>query len=402
MRSQFPQLIHSADKTIEKKLVYLDSAATSLKPQRVVDRISKYYSYEVSNIHRSAHRLGALGTQQYELTREKAARYLGARNKDEIVFVRGTTEAMNLLAHSLTLRYCKPGDTILVSQMEHHSNFIPWQLAAERMGLNFKVIPVLEDGTLDLTAFETLLTSDVKILSLVHVSNALGTVNPVEKLFAQARSFGAVTVLDGAQSVTHGPLNVESLGCDFLAFSGHKLFGPFGAGVLWGKSVMLKELPPFQGGGSMIQDVDLKSSSYLEAPYRFEAGTPSVGEVITMGEAFDFAQSIDWDQWRENEGRLYKMLYDGLTQFDEVSVFKPEFHANNILSFIVKGVHPSDIGALLDQQGVAIRTGHHCCQPLMKALGISGTVRVSTSIYNDKNDILFFLEAFEKAKGLLQ
>lgn len=399
LRAQFPQ---TTRKVWDRDLIYLDSAATTLKPQSVVDVLTEYYARDVANIHRAAHFLGDQGTTRYEAVREKTRAVLNARFPEEIVFTKGTTEGVNLVAATLVPLRLKKGDQILLSEMEHHSNIVPWQLAASKVGAEVLPIPVTEQGELDLDAFHRLLTPQVKILSLTHVSNALGTVNPLEKVLSEARSAGVITVVDAAQSVALGLVDVQKLGCDFLVFSGHKVFGPNGIGVLYGRKEIFQELPPYQGGGSMISEVDFKGTTYLGLPHRFEAGTPPIGEVLGLGSALDFLTQLDQRALRASEKKMVDKLVDGLNSIPGTRLIGDSPSRVNIVSFVMKNGHPSDVGQLLDRQGIAVRAGHHCCQPLMRRMKVPGTVRASFSVYNREADVDALLTALDKVKGLLQ
>lgn len=399
LRTLFPQLGRSVR---GRALTYLDNAATTLKPKPMIEAMNWYYSNDVANIHRAAHFLGDQGTTFYENVREKARLFLNAQSSEEIIFTKGTTEGLNLLAQTLVPNRLKKGDVILLSQMEHHSNIVPWQLAAEKVGVEIKAIGVTDQGELDIEDFKRQLTDKVKILSLCHVSNTLGTINPLKEIIALAKVKNVITVVDAAQSVALGLVDVQELDCDFLVFSGHKLYGPNGIGVLYGRLELLRGLPPYQGGGSMIAEVTFDKTTYLEPPHRFEAGTPAIAEVVGLGAALDFIQQFDHVKVRCYEHDLVSQALEGLKSTKGLRLVGTSKTRTNIISFVMDRIHPSDIGQLLDQQGVAIRTGHHCCQPLMTRFGISGTVRLSFAAYNSSEDVDAFLTAFNKVKGLLQ
>ncbi|MGE4130089.1 MAG: aminotransferase class V-fold PLP-dependent enzyme [Bdellovibrionales bacterium] len=399
MERLFPQLqvpIH------DQRLIYLDSAATTLKPRTVIETIQQHMMREVANVHRGAHWLSDQATEKFEAVRQKAAKFLGADSPNEIIFTRGTTEGLNLLANSLGKMILNEGDEILLSQMEHHSNIVPWQLiAAERKAL-VRFIPVKDDGTLDLEAASKLLTSGrVKILSLVHLSNAIGTLNPISSLLKQAHALGIRTVVDAAQSAAAIPIRVKELNADFLVLSGHKVFGPTGVGVLYGQEELLNAMPPYQGGGSMIEDVSESGSTYLPAPHRFEAGTPPIAEVMGLGAAFDFISELGFNAIAEHEKKLMATAEDVLAGVPNLRRIGQASERLNVVSFLMDGTHPSDLGSILDEQGIAIRTGHHCCQPLMKRFGITGTARASFSIYTKVEDIEELSDALIKAEELL-
>lgn len=399
LRTLFPQLARTLR---GRALTYLDNAATTLKPKSMIEAVNWYYSNDVANIHRAAHFLGNQGTTQYENVRESIRKFLNANQSEEIVFTKGTTDGLNLLAQTLVPGRLKSGDVILLSEMEHHSNIVPWQLAAEKVGAKVKAIRVTDEGELDLEDFKRQLTDEVKILSLSHVSNALGTINPIEQIFAEARAKGVITVADAAQSVALGLVDVQKLNCDFLVFSGHKVYGPNGIGALYGRHEILSSLPPYQGGGSMISEVNFEKTTYLPAPHRFEAGTPAIAEVIGLGAAIDFIKDFDLPEVRRHESELSLQALEGLKTVKGLRLVGTSETRTNIISFVIDGTHPSDVGQLLDQQGVAVRTGHHCCQPLMKRFGISGTVRLSMAAYNSDEDIENFLTALNTVQRLLQ
>ena len=398
VRGQFPQLQETVD---GQRLVYLDSAATALKPLPVIETSTRVLARETANVHRGAHRVSDTATGHYEAVREQVRQFIGAKKVEEIVFTHGTTEGLNLLAHSLGKARLQEGDEILLSQMEHHSNIVPWQLAAEATGAKVRFVPVHDNGTLDFETYQTMLSKNVKVVSLVHLSNALGTINPVAKFFKLAREVGAICVLDAAQSAVGLPLNVQDLHCDFLVFSGHKLFAPTGVGVLYGQWDQLNSLPPYQGGGSMISVVTEEGSEYLPPPHRFEAGTPAIAQVIAMGAALSFINNIGFQRIQEHETEIYRLAESRLKQIPGVRILgsgAPRAHA---LSFLLEGTHPSDVGSILDQQGIAVRAGHHCCQPLMRRFGVPGTVRASFSVYTQAQDIEALANGLLKAKELL-
>jgi cysteine desulfurase/selenocysteine lyase len=398
IRGQFPQLQESVD---GRRLVYLDSAATALKPLAVIETSTRVLARETANVHRGAYRVSDTATGHYEAVREKLRQFVGAERSEEIVFTHGTTEGLNLLAHSLGQARLKPGDEILVSQMEHHSNIVPWQMAAQIHGAKVRFIPLREDGTLDFEAYQTMLSKKVKIVSLVHLSNALGTINEVAKFFKLAHQINAICVLDAAQSSVGMPLKVRDLHCDFLVFSGHKLFAPTGVGALYGQWDKLNELPPYQGGGSMISVVTEEGSEYLPPPHRFEAGTPAIAQVIALGAALDFINEIGFQKIQQHEAEIYRLAESRLKQIPGLRILGGGGPRSHALSFLLDGAHPSDVGSILDQQGIAVRAGHHCCQPLMRRFGIAGTVRASFSVYTSAQDIEDLAIGLLKAKELL-
>ena len=395
---QFPQL---RTKVQGRRLVYLDSAATTLKPMSVIEAVRQSMTTGTANVHRGAHSLSDKATELFEETRETVRRFVGAQLKSEIVFTRGTTDGLNLLAATLGRTRLEAGDEILLSQMEHHSNIVPWQMIARERGAVVRFVPVLDDGSLDQAAFHKMLSKRVKIVSLVHLSNALGTLNPVTALFAAAHAVGAVTVLDAAQSGSIYPLKVQELECDFLVASGHKLLGPTGVGFLYGKYELLEKLPPYQTGGSMISEVREEESEFLPPPHRFEAGTPAIAEVIGLGEALKFISALGFSGLQEHEREIMAQAQEGLRTLPSVRRIGSTVGQTHVLSFVLEGTHPSDVGAILDEQGIAVRAGHHCCQPLMRRFGIPGTVRASFSVYTTEQDVQDFILGLKKAKELL-
>lgn len=399
LRGSFPQLLRAVR---GRPLTYLDSAATTLKPKSVIEAVSRYYSSDVANIHRGAHFLGDQGTVQFEAVREKVRALINAASAEEIVFTKGTTEGVNLIAQGLAKSHLKAGDEILLTEMEHHSNIVPWQLAGEVLGVKITAVRVSPEGELDLEDFRRKLSARVKVFSVVHVSNALGTINPVKEMVAAAKANGTITVIDAAQSVGLGLVDVRALDCDFLVFSGHKIYGPTGVGVVYGRKQILSKLPPYQGGGSMISQVTFEKTTYLDTPHRFEAGTQPIAEVIGLGAAIDFLHGLDKGAAGAHEKKLSAQVISGLLELGGVRVLGPNARRTNIVSFLMDDAHPSDVGQLLDQQGVAVRTGHHCCQPLMAALGITGSVRVSLAAYSDESDIEAFLGGLKKVKGVFR
>lgn len=398
IRPRFPQLKQIVH---DERLVYLDSAATTLKPLSVIQAVQTHMSEGASNVHRGAHFLSDQATEQFEETRELAAQFIGAESKNEIVFTRGTTEGLNLLAQTLGATVLRAGDEIILSQMEHHSNIVPWQMVAKARGVTVRFIPVLDNGELDYEAYKAMLSDRVKIVSLVHLSNALGTLNPISAFFKRAHEVGAVTVADVAQSAGALPLSVKELSCDFMVFSGHKMFGPTGVGVLFGKMAWLEKLPPYQGGGSMISEVTEAGTTFLPPPHRFEAGTPAIAEVIGLGAAFKFMNSLNRERLREHESTIMKQALQGLAEIDGLRIIGYSSTQTNVISFLLEGSHPSDVGAILDEQGIAVRAGHHCCQPLMRRFSVPGTVRASFSIYSSSQDVQDLVSGVMKAKELL-
>ena len=393
IRSQFPIL---TEKVHGKPLVYFDNAATTQKPQKVIDRINAYYSSENANIHRGVHHLSQVATKDYEDARIRIKNYIGAEKENEIVFTKGTTDGINLIASSYG-ELMKKGDEVLISAMEHHSNIVPWQLLAERKGIVLKIIPIHRDGTLDMARFEEMLNDRTKLVSITHISNTLGTINPIETIIDRAHKFGAKVLIDGAQSIQHGEINVVNLNCDFFVFSGHKIFGPTGIGVLYGKASILESMPPYQGGGDMIKRVSFEKTSFNELPFKFEAGTPNIVGGIALGTAVEFIESIDTEQAFSYEKDLLSYAEKELLQIENLKIYGTSALKTSLVSFNVGTIHPFDIGTLLDKQGIAVRTGHHCTQPLMDFFEIPGTIRASFSIYNTKEEVDLFIHALKRA-----
>lgn len=387
-----------------KPLAYLDSASSAQKPQAVLDTLARLYTSQYSNIHRGLYQISQVMTQEFEDVRVKAQKLINATSVNEVVFVRNTTEAINLVAQSWGKTFLQEGDEIIITEMEHHANVVPWQLLAKEIGVVIKFIPVLDGGTLDLEAYKNLLNEKTKLVSVVHVSNSLGTINPVKDIVATAKNYNAdiVTLVDGSQSVVHMGVDVQDIGCDFFTLTGHKLYGPNGIGVLWGCEELLNSMPPYQGGGDMIDTVSLKSeTTFKEAPARFEAGTPAIAEVIALGTAIDFIQSFDAQDMIAHEVELYAHMKNGLKEIDGLTFYGDHNQSVGLASFTADWAHISDIAMILDQCGVAVRTGHHCCMPLMERYGIDGTVRASLGIYSNKEDVDALLDGMQKAKEML-
>jgi cysteine desulfurase/selenocysteine lyase len=398
VRRDFPILQQEVN---GQPLVYLDNAATTQKPEAVINAISDYYRGYNSNVHRAAHALSDKATQKFEASRQTIADFLNSPSSDQVIWTRGTTEAINLVAASWGRTQLSAGDKILVPALEHHSNIVPWQLVAQEKGAEVVPIAVTEKGDVDLDALDQLLDKTVKMVVMGHVSNALGTVNPVVEVVKRAHSVGAKVLIDGAQAVAHWPVDVQALGCDFYAFSGHKLFGPTGIGVLWGREELLNAMPPYQGGGEMIETVSFAGTTFNALPYKFEAGTPDIAGAIGLAAAVDYLQALDRVAAAEHEAALLAYAVEkgracrGLRRIGEASVVA------GVFSFLLEGAHPADVGMLLDQQGIAVRTGHHCAQPLMEQYGIPGTVRASFAIYNTMEDIDRLFAGLEKVKSFL-
>lgn len=398
IRREFPQLnLHVNG----QPLIYLDSAASALKPRAVIEKMRAYLELGAANVHRGAHHLSDVATDQFEGVRDRIAQFIGAKSSSEIIFTGGTTAGLNLLAYSLGRSVLNEGDEILLTQMEHHSNLVPWQMIAKEKKAIVKFVPVLEDGSLDRSAYRSLLSSKTKIVAMTQLSNALGTWNDLKDLIAEAHAKKAYFVVDAAQSVTARKVDVADLNCDFLVFSGHKLFGPTGVGVLYGREEMLKAMPPFFGGGSMIEQVTEKDVTFLPPPHRFEAGTPPIGEVLALGEAVRFFEGLDFNELLEHDRKLLKFTQDELLKLD-IPVMASNVDRSHVVSFNIAGAHPSDVGAMLNEQGIAVRAGHHCCQPLMTRFKIPGTVRASFSIYSSEEDASRLVSALKKVKGFFQ
>ena len=382
-------------------LVYLDNAATTQKPNAVIDAISNYYRNDNSNVHRGAHTLSDRATAQFEGAREKVARFLNAESTKQILWTRGTTESINLVANCWGRNALQAGDRILVSAMEHHSNIVPWQMVAQVTGAQVEAIPVDESGTVDTGAFKNMLDRHVRLVAIGHVSNALGTINPIAEIIKLSHAVGALVLVDGAQAVAHWPVDVQELDCDFYAFSAHKLFGPTGLGVLYGKLELLEAMPPYQGGGEMIESVSFAGTTYNQLPYKFEAGTPDIAGAIGLGAALDYLNSIDRVASAKHEQALLAYAEDKARNMPGIRLVGTASAKTSVMSFLLEGAHPSDLGMLLDQQGIAVRTGNHCAQPIMEQLGIPGTVRASISFYNTFDDIDRLFVALAKAKKIL-
>jgi len=400
IRADFPIL----DQKINgRPLVYLDNAATSQTPQQVIDTSARYYKEINSNIHRGVHKLAQAATAAHEAARETIQRHLNAVRPEEIVFTSGTTDSINLVTNALTLsRKITADDEILISGLEHHSNIVPWQMLCQQTGATLKIIPVLDDGSLDQNAFHELLNERTKVLAVNQVSNALGTINPVKEMIAAAKKFGALTLIDGAQSIPHMPVDMQDLDCDFFAFSGHKIFGPTGIGILYGKHALLEQLPPWRGGGEMIKEVTFEHTTYNDPPFKYEAGTPNIEGGIALAAALDYANAIGMDAIAAHEHTLVIAATAAIQEIDGVKIYGTSSSKASVLSFNLEGVHHYDLGALIDQMGVAVRTGHHCCQPLMARFGITGTVRASFAVYNTEAEVEQFIAAVKKAAMMLR
>jgi cysteine desulfurase / selenocysteine lyase len=393
IRKDFPIL---KQKVHGKPLVYFDNGATSQKPQQVIDALSRYYSAENSNIHRGVHDLSERATAAYETAREKIRAFINAPTDKEIIFVRGTTEAINLVAQSYGRSFLKTGDEIIVSAMEHHSNIVPWQILCEQVGACLRVIPINHDGEILMDEYRRLLNERTKLVSVTHVSNALGTVVPVKEIVALAHQRGVPVLLDGAQAVPHLKVDVQDLGCDFYAFSGHKVFGPTGVGVLYGRAEMLEKMPPYQSGGDMISLVTFEKTHYNVLPYKFEAGTPNIAGGIGLGAAIDYLDGLDWQQVEAHERQLLSYATDELSKIDAVRIIGTAEEKAGVVSFVIDHVHAHDVGTILDQEGVAIRAGHHCAMPVMQRFGVPATARASFAFYNTTAEIDVMVQAIHR------
>ena len=383
------------------RLVYLDNAATTQKPRQVIDALTGYYLTLNSNIHRGAHYLAAQATERYEEVRTKVQRFVNARSSKEIVFTRGTTESINLVASSFGRAFLGPGDEVIVSGMEHHSNIVPWQLACELAGARLRVIPFSDEGVLDMEAYGSLFSPHTRMVACTHVSNTLGTVNPVREIVAIAHDHNVPVLIDGAQAVAHMPVDVQQLGCDFYCFSGHKMYAPMGVGVMYGREELLSQLPPYQGGGEMIKDVTFERTTYNELPFRFEAGTPSVGDVLGLGAAIDFMLAQGIENIGRHEDELLRYATERLLSIPGLRIFGTAPHKAGVVSFLLGEAHPYDVGTLLDKLGIAVRTGHHCTQPIMDRYGIPGTVRASFACYTTREDVDALVAALVRIAPML-
>lgn len=403
IRKQFPALSRQVK---GKPLVYFDNAATTQKPQAVIDALVNYYSNYNANIHRGIHTLAEEATAAFESTRDAVQQFINAESREQIIFTGGTTESINLVAQTWGRQNINAGDEIIISNMEHHSNIVPWYMLAQEKGAVLKIIPVNENGELIMddpvaTGFEKLLSKKTKLVSIVHVSNVMGTINPVKTLIEKAHEAGAVVLVDGAQSTVHLDIDVQHLNCDFFAFSSHKIYGPTGVGVLYGKTHLLESMPPYQGGGEMIKEVYFDNISYNDLPYKFEAGTPNIADTVAFKAALDFTKAIGKDKIRKHENELLQYATEQLVQIDGLKIIGKAKNKISVISFVIDKVHPQDLGILLDNKGIAVRTGHHCAQPLMDCYKIAGTTRASFAMYNTKEEIDALITGLHKAIKML-
>ena len=394
LREDFPILRERAH---GHPLIYFDSAATSQKPRPVIDALRHYYEHENANVHRGLHELSSRATEAYERSRQRVVSYLNAASADEIVFTRGTTESINLVAHAWGGKFLRAGDVVLLTEMEHHSNLVPWQLLAERMGARLRFVPVRDDGRLALDQLASLLTPEVKLFAFTHISNSLGTINPVAELCQKARDIGVLTLVDAAQSAGHLPINVQELGCDFLAFSGHKMCGPTGIGALYGRGEILDSMPPWHGGGEMIVSVTLEKSAFKKAPHRFEAGTPNIAGAIGLAAAVDYIERIGRPAIFEHDAHLARYAAERLAELPGMRILGPTDERGALVGFVMEAAHPHDLTTFADQYGLAMRGGHHCNQPLMRRFGVPGTTRASFYFYNTIEEIDRMIEILRAA-----
>lgn len=397
IRDQFPILKRKVN---GKDLVYFDNGATTQKPLVVIDAVNNYYRDENSNVHRGVHFLSDLATDKFEESRESIRQFIGAKHAHEIIFTKGTTDSINLVANGFRSLLNK-GDEIIVSELEHHSNIVPWQLCCEYSGATLKVIPLKDTGELDMNEFENLLSENTKVVAISHLSNALGTINPIKEIIEKSHQVGAKVLIDGAQAASHIALNMQELNVDLYCFSAHKMYGPTGVGVLYGKEELLNQLPPYQGGGEMIKEVSFKGTTFADLPHKFEAGTPNIAGVIAFKSAIDFIAELGLDTISEYENNLLEYATTEILKIEGIKIYGTSSHKSGIISFNIEGIHPYDIGVLLDKMGIAIRTGHHCTQPIMKRFNIPGTARISLAIYNTKEEIDICTNAIKKAKQML-
>jgi cysteine desulfurase / selenocysteine lyase len=399
LRTDFPILDQQVN---GKQLVYFDNAATTQKPQVVIDALTHYYQWENANIHRGIHTLAERATADYEATRVAAKNFLNASSTDEIIFTSGTTQGINLVASTFGRKFIEVGDEIIISTLEHHSNIVPWQMLCEEKGAVLKVIPISDLGELDMTAYQQLLSEKTKLVAVNHVSNSLGTINPIADIITFAHQVGAKVLIDGAQASSHIEIDVQTLNCDFYVLSAHKLYGPTGIGVLYGKRALLDAMPPYMGGGEMIKDVSFEKTTYNELPYKFEAGTPNIADVVAFRTAIEYVNQIGKANIAAHENMLLAYATEQLQQIEGLRIVGQAKEKVSVVSFVIDGIHHQDLGVILDQQGIAVRTGHHCTQPLMSRLGLLGTTRASFAVYNTKEEIDLLIKGLERAIRMLK
>ena len=398
IRTDFPIL---NEKIRGKQLVYLDNGASTQKPQVVIDAESYYYEHQYANIHRGVHYLSQVGTDLYENVRKQVQQFINAKHEHEIIYTKGTTNAINLVAYTFGRKFINEGDEIVITEMEHHSNIVPWQMLCEEKKCILKYIPLQEDGSINLEDAEKLITPKTKLVSVVYVSNALGTINPIKELIAIAHKNGAKILIDAAQAIQHFTIDVQALDCDFFVFSGHKIYGPTGTGILYGKEEILNEMPPYEGGGDMIKTVSFSGTTFNDLPFKFEAGTPNIAGCIALGTAIKYVQDLGIDNIRAYETELLNYATEKLSAIEGLKIYGTAKHKSSVISFLLDGIHPYDVGVILDNQGIAIRTGHHCAQPVMDHYGIPGTCRASFAFYNTKEEVDVLVEGILKAKKML-
>ena len=398
IRTDFPIL---NEKIRGKQLVYLDNGASTQKPQVVIDAESYYYEHQYANIHRGVHYLSQVGTDLYEDVRKQVQQFINAKHEHEIIYTKGTTNAINLVAYTFGRKFINEGDEIVITEMEHHSNIVPWQMLCEEKKCILKYIPLQEDGSINLEDAEKLITPKTKLVSVVYVSNALGTINPIKELIAIAHKNGAKILIDAAQAIQHFTIDVQALDCDFFVFSGHKIYGPTGTGILYGKEDILNQMPPYEGGGDMIKTVSFSGTTFNDLPFKFEAGTPNIAGCIALGTAIKYVQDLGIDNIRAYETELLNYATEKLSAIEGLKIYGTAKHKSSVISFLLDGIHPYDVGVILDNQGIAIRTGHHCAQPVMDYYGIPGTCRASFAFYNTKEEVDVLVEGILKAKKML-
>jgi len=398
IRANFPIL---NEKIRGKQLVYLDNGASTQKPQVVIDAESYYYEHQYANIHRGVHYLSQIGTDLYEGVRKQVQQFINAKHDHEVIFTKGTTNAINLVAYTFGRKFINEGDEIVITEMEHHSNIVPWQMLCEEKKCILKYIPLQPDGSINMEDAETLITPKTKLVAVAYVSNALGTINPIEELTAIAHKNGAKILIDAAQAIQHFTIDVQALDCDFFVFSGHKIYGPTGTGILFGKEDILNEMPPYEGGGDMIKTVSFAGTVFNDLPFKFEAGTPNIAGCIALGTAIKYVQDLGIDNIRAYETELLNYATEKLSAIEGLKIYGTAKHKSSVISFLLEGIHPYDVGVILDNQGIAIRTGHHCAQPVMDCYGIPGTCRASFSFYNTKEEVDILVEGILKAKKML-
>lgn len=398
IRSDFPIL---NEMIRGKRLVYLDNAASTQKPSSVIEAEKFYYEHQYANIHRGVHYLSQIGTERYEDVRKQIQDFIRAKHSHEIIFTKGTTNAINLVASSFGKKFLKQDDEIVLTEMEHHSNIVPWQMLCEEKGCIIKVIPLQEDGTISLEQAKSLITPKTKFVAITYISNALGTINPIKDIIDHAHLQGAKILIDAAQAIQHISVNVQELDCDFLVFSGHKLYGPTGTGVLYGKEAILDQMPPYEGGGDMIKSVSFEKTTYNDLPFKFEAGTPNIAGCIALGTAFEYVQRTGIDAIYSYESMLLSYATENLSKIEGLKIYGNNSHKSSVISFLIEGVHPYDLGVILDNYGIAIRTGHHCAQPVMDYYKIPGTCRASFAMYNTKEEIDLLTDGINNAKKML-